>query len=829
MQKAKKLLCLALSLFMLLMMFPAGVLAANTTEDDTQAANGKACRIGTTYYDSLPAALVAVQDGDTITLIQDVTTDYLKTGDLSGITLTIDGNGHKWTLDTSAYTNIATNDITIQNVEITTNKAFNVAAQGGKLTFKNCNVLATNFFVRMANNGTGAEVNFDNCTVVTKVVDTMFLLTTDSCGTININDTSLTTTIGWNGDHIGNSTLFNTTNNKDITINVTGTSVLNGAATGNSPYCGIIVASPTGAVTMNLDSTATLRLAGSGTHKIDNRFTFDYYNAQVVLNGSPKLEISAEMARQGVHLPVLHDTGKIAVDYVPSTGKMNHSYYRNDAATTDVTFTPVWTSHTQDAKAAEGYVCKIGDQYYETLMDAMKAVQNNETIVLIADNGINVKNSLITENVSGKTFTIDGDGRKYAFFNDNKGEYYDLGNNNITFKDIRLMMAKGMRTHASGADVNIKYINCDIYNTKGMGFRIHGNDTYDFENTTLVGTQTEPVFLIGDGGADTMTINVKNSYMETVRGIGSGHVGNHSIFLFANSCTGILNITGNSVLVGSIRNTKATASSLITADGGTLTVNVDSTAEFRQASVNISGAYYCYNTASGKLTLNGTPKYTATALALNTGVKLPTLENGDKTLLGVTVGGKLYKAEGTTTVTGLDTGLYTIDPVWVSADTIKTLTGASIRTAAPNGIRFETEISEELIRLLGDNVTFGTLIAPKKYVDDVTKRNGSFVLKDMYDGEYILVPQTKWAADGKTFYAALTGIPDTKEAYEMEFAGRGYYTVTYADGSQVTFYSEFSATDNVRSLYTVAKAAVADGVTDNAMINHIIAVVEGAS
>ena len=35
MQKAKKLLCLALSLFMLLMMFPAGVLAANTTEDDT--------------------------------------------------------------------------------------------------------------------------------------------------------------------------------------------------------------------------------------------------------------------------------------------------------------------------------------------------------------------------------------------------------------------------------------------------------------------------------------------------------------------------------------------------------------------------------------------------------------------------------------------------------------------------------------------------------------------------------------------------------------------------------------------------------------------------
>ena len=140
MQKAKKLLCLALSLFMLLMLFPAGVLAATTPEDATQAANGKACRIGTTYYDSLPAALVAVQDGDTITLIQDVTTDYLKTGELKGITLTIDGNGQKSTIETSTNTNIATNDITIQNVEITTNKAFNVAAQGGKLTFKNCNV-----------------------------------------------------------------------------------------------------------------------------------------------------------------------------------------------------------------------------------------------------------------------------------------------------------------------------------------------------------------------------------------------------------------------------------------------------------------------------------------------------------------------------------------------------------------------------------------------------------------------------------------------------------------------------------------------------------------
>ena len=53
MQKAKKLLCLALSLFMLLMMFPAGVLAANTTEDDTQAATGQTCRIGTTYYELL--------------------------------------------------------------------------------------------------------------------------------------------------------------------------------------------------------------------------------------------------------------------------------------------------------------------------------------------------------------------------------------------------------------------------------------------------------------------------------------------------------------------------------------------------------------------------------------------------------------------------------------------------------------------------------------------------------------------------------------------------------------------------------------------------------
>ena len=828
MQKAKKLLCLALSLFMLLMMFPAGVLAANTTEDDTQAANGKACRIGTTYYDSLPAALVAVQDGDTITLIQDVTTGNLAIESLSGIALTIDGNGHKWTLDTSAYTNIEKNNVTIQNFEeLTIGKAFNLKTEGGKLTFKDCKITAKSFFVRMAYNKTGAEVNLDNCTVVSTAADTGMLLTTESCGTINIHNTTITTTVGASAEHAGNNSLFNATDNYALTINVTGNSKLVGASSSTSSFCGIIQTSGKDAkynVTMNMESTTTLRLAGTGYHKVNNSFTCDK-GGRAIINGIPKLEISAEMARQGVWLPTIYNDGKVAREYVPSSvGTMMGNYYRNETAENDVTFAPVWTSNTQDAKVADGYICKIGDVYFKTLNEAVSAAADNDVITLID----NFNMSSFSLSGTGKTFTIDGVS-KYTFSRAGDG-YSDLGNNNITFKNMTISQAKGFRSN-SGSDIKVKFENCNLYFTNGIGFRVHGSDTYEFVNTVVLGSQTDTMFLINDGNSavSTQTVIVKDSYIENLRGIGGGHVGNHSIFNYAGSGdTGILEVKGNSVLSSYVRNNKANVAAIITTYGANLTVNMESTIELRQASAYISGAMYFYK-SSGSITMNGTPKYTATALALNTGVKLPTLENGDKTLLGVTVGGKLYKAEGTTTVTGLDTGLYTIDPVWVSADTIKTLTGASIRTAAPNGIRFETEISEELIRLLGDNVTFGTLIAPKKYVDDVTKRNGSFVLKDMYDGEYILVPQTKWAADGKTFYAALTGIPDTKEAYEMEFAGRGYYTVTYADGSQVTFYSEFSATDNVRSLYTVAKAAVADGVTDNAMINHIIAVVEGAS
>lgn len=95
----KKTLCLLLTALVLLTAVPMAGFAEGGT-DAEQAAAGKVCKIGDVYYDTLHAALKAVQDGETITLISDLTQKdrFVESGNASvvspGITFTLNGNGH---------------------------------------------------------------------------------------------------------------------------------------------------------------------------------------------------------------------------------------------------------------------------------------------------------------------------------------------------------------------------------------------------------------------------------------------------------------------------------------------------------------------------------------------------------------------------------------------------------------------------------------------------------------------------------------------------------------------------------------------------------------
>ena len=90
----KKTLYLVLAICILLASIPMVGFAQGTT-DAEQAAAGKVCKIGETYYATLAEALKAVQDGETVTLIQDVSLDTTLPAISEGITVTLNGGSHR--------------------------------------------------------------------------------------------------------------------------------------------------------------------------------------------------------------------------------------------------------------------------------------------------------------------------------------------------------------------------------------------------------------------------------------------------------------------------------------------------------------------------------------------------------------------------------------------------------------------------------------------------------------------------------------------------------------------------------------------------------------
>lgn len=132
--------------------------------------------------------------------------------------------------------------------------------------------------------------------------------------------------------------------------------------------------------------------------------------------------------------------------------------------------------------------------------------------------------------------------------------------------------------------------------------------------------------------------------------------------------------------------------------------------------------------------------------------------------------------------------------------------GAAVRlNADSSGLRFTTQISKEVYESLNGYVSYGTLMIPTETLgsneltlnttDVLNIANESGVLFVEEEGVY-------------KFRAALTDIPE--EAYDQAISARGYATVTYADGTQKTFYTVYTAENNSRSIKQVALSALLD-------------------
>jgi hypothetical protein len=149
------------------------------------------------------------------------------------------------------------------------------------------------------------------------------------------------------------------------------------------------------------------------------------------------------------------------------------------------------------------YVAQIGDVKYESLADAVEAVQDGETIVMIADvpsaGGLSVP--------SGKNFTVDFDGHTYTLNKPGAGStgtetsgFQLLMNSTITFKNGTINISEENLTAAVAPAKNImriiqNYANLTLDNMTIDGTNQYGGKDYvlSYNNGTSVIKDTKVI------------------------------------------------------------------------------------------------------------------------------------------------------------------------------------------------------------------------------------------------------------------------------------------------------------------------------------------------
>lgn len=180
---------------------------------------------------------------------------------------------------------------------------------------------------------------------------------------------------------------------------------------------------------------------------------------------------------------------------------------------------------------------------------------------------------------------------------------------------------------------------------------------------------------------------------------------------------------------------------------------------------------------------------------------LPELSRSGRIFLGYLVDGSLYK---TYSYTGNETSVKAVFAKF------STYNGASMRITTPTGIRFRTFIDGDILTLVGaNNVAFGTLIcnAADITADGVIDYSKLTVETNVKHLDIVATDGGMHTVGNYTYFnGAITSIKSNH--YDWKFAGLGYMTVTYADGSTQTYYA--GVTDSARSAAEIAQSAYND-------------------
>ena len=722
------------------------------------------------------------------------------------------------------------------------------------------------------------KLNFIDSHVTGAGPDTMFAIFHPARFVINVQNSTLEHTNGLSGD---NQYMFNTLANGGGSFTVDGSSVLKSASTSTSGNtAGIFrLQSSCADVSITLAKGATLLLATSVSNKTNNVFLSSSIGDRLTLTDNGAVwKAEAATAKLGVTLPSLGNEGSWYVGTTPVA--LN---YKDTSATSDVIFTKGAALDPMENPSNVAYVEGNGTKtYYTSLSEAVNAVikGNSPVIHLIRD--LTVSDVIVPswlgeyDPANMRTVKIDGlktDGTRVtvtvsgAFFTNLAYYNLELSNLNVTvcaegvdgIFNWEAQISKG-NAQRNAQTQTTKLTNCTFTpseNNKmdsgagGNFFKMKGNGkdgtayAGDFDVFTLIMKNCEltenagNILIVHHGTSANIT--VEDTVIKHIGGSPDGS--NTSIFKFFD-CDGVtLEIIGASVLESAL---PLDPDAKIDPDTNTSNANFTSTNMIHwMSSVDQAATHKLIlgkevvlylNSAADKTTnkwinnaigaklevVDAGASYKASPTMLKNGVTLPSLAHRAGTALGWS-NGTVLVSKGDSVYRMTSTEDVSFTAVVLSDSSFSMLTGASIRTSAPYGIRFEVELSEALYELLGSGFTLNMWIMPAEFLG-----NSSFIKGSLFTGEYITIELTDEniteRRDGKVVFAGdLLGIPATAGGVTMEFTARAFLAVEYEGGTVDYIYSDYNKADNTRSLADVAEAMYKAGITDNAVVNEILA------
>ena len=765
------------------------------------AEDGNEAKIGDTEYATLVAAIDAAKDGDTVTLLRDLTwTAYNKE---IKKTITIDGGEQKYKITaTQGYTFQFFQSFTLKNLKFDTTHGFrfwNTAGKEAVGTLENVEwTLGVGLLVNLQGNTPGVPLTFNviNSTITKTAVAGDPIIATYShnnwarpgvCDiTINIDGSTLNQNGGKTNNETGNTSMLYFSRAKAVTLNLKNNTVLNYNPLGkiDSVQAAIVYEVPT---TINADATAAVNLIGSGAATASNYFAYKSNTAgALTLNDAGAAwTASKAVAERGFYLPAsgsydVNGTGKAIVKAdVPAHGEA------------EVTFRKASTGYAEDeldeaGRVYSGYSFKVGSGYYRTWADVL-AVGGD--IKLLANAPIITAKIALTKDV-----VIDGQGKYILSANT---YFFNLAGHNATFRNLTINTTHGVRTDDI-AGPEVLFENCTVNVTGGLLINFNRNANVTFKNTTVVSTAADAAILLQTGA--TSEIKLIHSTIDYRKG-GSGD--NTSIINIAGKSKGTVVLDGTSKLIYSPNSTGTNNQIISVHDAETAaTVNLKAGAvlEYNTVSANVTSLAFLRNNKSTLNLVDEGATWKVSAAVAKKGYSFGNASGtfNCKTVAMKAADGKLYSP---TEVINL-TAATAFVPVAMG---VTNEAGASIRLDLPTGIRFGTQIDKTFYETLGASAVYGVRVARKDVLN-----GGSFAaLTDADSVSYTSAREDfRWVTEGEFFRTVLMNIGE--ENYQTELCWTAFVTVTYEGGKTATYYADYTEADNCRSLAQAASRALKD-------------------